>query len=100
MFTKVETREEINKELVMKIYVIIYVKQINNKSLLYSIQCYTQFLVIIYKGNESEKKYTCMYICIHTHTHTHTHKWSPTPLLVPGEFHGQRSLVGYSLLSD
>ena len=70
MFTKVETREEINKEFVMKIYVIIYVKQINNKSLLYSIQCYTQFLVIIYKGNESEKKYTCMYICIHTHTHT------------------------------
>ena len=60
MFTKVETRGEINKEFVMKIYVILYVKQINNKSLLYSIQCYTQFLAIIYKGNESEKKYTCM----------------------------------------
>ena len=24
-------------------------------------------------------------------------KWQPTPLLLPGEFHGQRSLVGYSL---
>ena len=23
-------------------------------------------------------------------------KWQPTPLFLPGEFHGQRSLVGYS----
>ena len=23
-------------------------------------------------------------------------KWLPTPVLLPGEFHGQRSLVGYS----
>ena len=23
-------------------------------------------------------------------------KWQPTPVFVPGEFHGQRSLVGYS----
>ena len=22
--------------------------------------------------------------------------WQPTPVLLPGEFHGQRSLVGYS----
>ena len=22
--------------------------------------------------------------------------WQPTPILLPGEFHGQRSLVGYS----
>ena len=26
-----------------------------------------------------------------------THKWQPTPVLVPGKSHGQRSLVGYSL---
>ena len=25
-----------------------------------------------------------------------TVKWQPTPVLLPGEFHGQRSLVGYS----
>ena len=25
-------------------------------------------------------------------------KWQLTPLFLPGEFHGQRSLVGYSLL--
>ena len=23
-------------------------------------------------------------------------KWQPTPVLLPGKFHGQRSLVGYS----
>ena len=23
-------------------------------------------------------------------------KWQPTPIFLPGEFHGQRSLVGYS----
>ena len=23
-------------------------------------------------------------------------KWQPTPLFLPGEFHGQRSLAGYS----
>ena len=25
-------------------------------------------------------------------------KWQPTPVLLPGEFHGQRSLAGYSPL--
>ena len=24
-------------------------------------------------------------------------KWQPTPVLLPGKFHGQRSLVGYSI---
>jgi len=24
-------------------------------------------------------------------------KWQPTPVFLPGKFHGQRSLVGYSL---
>ena len=49
---------------------------------------------------------------IHTHTHTHTHiyiyiytytqafglprQWHPTPVLLPGESHGRRSLVGCS----
>ena len=23
-------------------------------------------------------------------------RWQPTPVLLPGEFHGQRSLAGYS----
>ena len=25
-------------------------------------------------------------------------KWQPTPVFLPGKFHGQRSLAGYSLL--
>ena len=39
---------------------------------------------------------------LHTHTHTHTHtlthigKWQPTPVFLPGKFHRQRSLAGYS----
>ena len=28
---------------------------------------------------------------------TWSRKWQPTPVLLPGKFHGQRSLVGYSL---
>ena len=65
------------------------------------------------------------YTHTHTHTHTHTsleraslvaqmeknlpavfnpwvgtiswrRKWQPSPVFLPGEFHGQRSLVGYS----
>ena len=24
-------------------------------------------------------------------------KWQPTPIFLPGKFHGQRNLVGYSL---
>ena len=27
-------------------------------------------------------------------------KWQPTPVFLPGKFHGQRSLVGYSPWSD
>ena len=26
-------------------------------------------------------------------------KWQPTPVFLPGEFYGQRSLAGYNLLS-
>ena len=29
--------------------------------------------------------------------HTHMHrKWQPSPVFLPGKFHGQRSLAGYS----
>ena len=28
---------------------------------------------------------------------TSSRKWQPTPVFLPGEFHGQRSLTGYSL---
>ena len=31
-----------------------------------------------------------------THTYIYIYKWQPTPVFLPGEFHGQRSLVGFS----
>ena len=37
----------------------------------------------------------CYYVCIHTHTHMRR-AWQPTPVFLPGEFHGQGSLAGYS----
>ena len=49
-----------------------------------------------------------LYTYIYTHTYIHTHiypwvlkipwrrAWQPTPVFLPGESHGQRSLVGYS----
>ena len=46
-------------EFEIKIYTLLYVKQINNKGLLYSIGNYIQYLVTTYNGKESE-----IYICI------------------------------------
>ena len=43
-----------------------------------------------------------IYIYIDTHIYDkindifYRRKWRPTPVLLPGESHGQRSLVGYS----
>ena len=38
-----------------------------------------------------------MLLCVYTHTHTHMRRvWQPTPIFLPGEFHGQGSLAGYS----
>ena len=36
--------------------------------LLYSTGNYSQYLIIIYNGKESEKEYMC--VCVYTHTHT------------------------------
>ena len=39
-------------------------------------------------------------LTLYTYSYIHTppwrRKWQPTPVFLPGEFHGQRSLVGYS----
>ena len=37
-------------------YTLLYIKQINNEDLLYSIGNYTQFFVMTYKRNRPEKK--------------------------------------------
>ena len=41
----------------------------------------------------------CIYIYIHLYIDTHIQclrERQPTPVFLPGEFHGQRSLAGYS----
>ena len=45
----------------INIYTVLYIKQITNKDLLYSRGKYTQYFVITYKGEESEK----IYIYVH-----------------------------------
>ena len=37
-------------------YILLYIKYINNKDLLYSLGNYIQYLVIAYKGKESDKE--------------------------------------------
>ena len=41
----------------MNRYTLLYLKEITNKDLLYSIGNYIQYLVMSYKGKESEKEY-------------------------------------------
>ena len=53
---------EINSEFGMNRYTLLYIKQINNKDLLYSTGNYIQHLVITYNGKEFEKEY--VYTCI------------------------------------
>ena len=36
--------------------------------LLYSTGNYSQYLIIIYNGKESEKEYMCVCVCLYTHT--------------------------------
>ena len=44
----------INERLGIGIHTLLYIKQVNNKDLLYSTENYTQYLVITYNGRESE----------------------------------------------
>ena len=68
MLTKGEVGQggEINQESEINIYILLYIKQINNKDLLYSTGNYNyiQCLTIIYNREESEKEY------IHTYTYS------------------------------
>ena len=48
----------------MYIYTLLYIKQINNKGLLYSTGNSIQYSVITYMGKESEKEWTYVYVNI------------------------------------
>ena len=55
----------INWEIGTDIYTLLYIKQINNKNLLYSTGNSTQYSVMAYMGKESNKKKESgyMYMC-------------------------------------
>ena len=68
---------------------------INNKVLLYSTGNYIPYLVINYNGQEYEKEHIYMITESLSCTAVINVPWHPTPVLLPGEFRGLRSLVGY-----
>ena len=57
----------INQEFGIKIYILLYRKQITNKDLLYTTENYIQYLIITYNGKESKKEY--IYVYMYTHTY-------------------------------
>ena len=46
-----------NWEVEIDIYTLLYIKQVTNKDLFYTTGNYTQYVVITYKGKESENIY-------------------------------------------
>ena len=52
----------INQEFGINRYTLLYIKQINNKDLLYSTGNHIQYLIINCKGKEYEKEYICIFI--------------------------------------
>ena len=49
---------------------------------------------VIHLVNSSS--FSCTYVTLLCIRNNWRRKWQPTPVLLPGKFHGQRSLVGYS----
>ena len=58
--------EGITQELRINTHILLYIRQITNKDLLYSTGNSTQYFVITYMGKESEKMKKYIYIYIHT----------------------------------
>ena len=52
----------INQEFGINIYTLPFIKQVNNKDVLYNTGNYIQYLIITYNGKESEKEYIYVYI--------------------------------------
>ena len=52
----------INWEFGINRYTLLYIKQINDRDLLYSTRDYIQYFVITYNGKESEREWIYMYI--------------------------------------
>ena len=54
---------------------MLYIKQINNKDLLYGTGNYIQYLAINYNGKESEKEYIYIHTYIYTYIYTHIYRY-------------------------
>ena len=63
-YQRQKERGGINEEFGISRYTLLYIKEINNKDLLYNTGNCIQYLVITYNGKESEKEYM-YYICIY-----------------------------------
>ena len=64
MVTKVgKGWEGIKQEFWINRYTLLYIKQISNKDILYSIRNYIQYLVINYNGTEFEKEKSWIIFC-------------------------------------
>ena len=55
-------RREVKEEFGINIYMLLYIRQIINKDLLYSTGNSTQYLVITYMWTEPEKEWIHIYL--------------------------------------
>ena len=99
-------------------YTLLYIRQVTNEGRPYSAENYPQYIALTYKGKEYEKRLcVCACVCVYRDfpsgsdgkESAHTgfspwvrkipwrREWQPTPVFLPGESHGQRSLAGYNL---
>ena len=62
MVTKEERGGGINCEIGIDIYILLYIKQITNKNLLYSTGNSTQYSVMTYMETQSKKEWTYVYV--------------------------------------
>ena len=60
----------INQEFGFNIHILLYIKQVTNKDLEYSTGNYTQYLVILYKGKDSEKEEIDIHVSWNPETNT------------------------------
>ena len=71
---------------------ILCMKEITNENVLYSTGNSTQGSAVTRMGRKSKTKDICVCMCV-----AWSRKRQLTPVFLPGKFHGQRSLAGYSL---
>ena len=58
---------------------LLYLKQGNDRGLLYGTGNFFQYLMITYDGNESEQEYICVYVSL-KHTAAHLNQRKPAEL--------------------